>query len=121
MPKKSARRTTSSKNHFPWSTLFIAITAIGNMYIFITSLGANQIPLYSFIAAISALLTLLFIEHERKTHKLGKGKLLWSIFFAGITLGFTFLSSGQSGILTYIPVSNIIGLALLVKEKYAYK
>lgn len=72
------------------------------------------------LAAISSALALILLIVEKKSNELGKGKFLWSIFFAGLTLGVNIYI--VSIFMTLWPTVAFLfasgALILLVKEKY---
>lgn len=121
--KKQKKVSARTPKHFLWSILFISLVAVLNIYFITISIAVNLIPVWPTAASLTSLITLFFVVNERKTGKLGKGKFLWSIFAAALTLGITLSMAGMTNF-AFLPLiaalSSIIALILLCWEKYNY-
>jgi len=110
---------TREKPHFLWSVFFMVISALFCLYF--TSIGI--LPFWTSLGAFFSALTFLLIMYEKRHNELGKGNLLWSLFFATVTVTFMLGIAGATNF-SFIPIisaaSAIIALSLLVYEQYQY-
>lgn len=121
--KKQKKQSLKTQKHFLWSIFFVALVAILNIYFIAISLAVNMIPVWPTAASLTALITLFLVVNERKTGKLGKGRFLWSVFTAALTLGITLSMAGMTNF-AFLPlvaaVASAVALLLLCWEKYNY-
>lgn len=120
MKKKLTKKT---KPHFLWSVFFMILPVLFSFYLISVSLSIGISSFWPVIVACTSVITVILIFYEKNRGELGKGKFLWSIFFAFLTVG---ILMGILGVTNLAPfpmtatVSAIIALALLVYEKYQF-
>lgn len=107
--------------YYHLTVFFVIFTLCLNIFFVSLNLGVNLPPSTPIVAALGSILTLYFMGREKKEHLYGKGRFLWSIFFASFTLAvslFIMFDTNFSFLTVFAVISIVMALILLVRQKY---